>query len=79
MLTGYSNLAFSIGGTVAVPDTGFGIAGGAMLDDHWYVKAGVHDANGDASDPSLQVIANPALDPGQNTLVVGSLRARLVF
>lgn len=57
-LTAFSNLAFSTGGVIAIPDTGLAIAGGGMLGDHFYVKAGLHDANGDASDPSLDVIGD---------------------
>ena len=57
-LTAFSNLAFSVGGEVAIPDTGLGIAGGTMLDDHWYWKAGVHDANGSSTDPNLDVIGD---------------------
>lgn len=51
----FSNLSFSTGAVVAIPDTGLAIAGAAMLSDHWYVKAGVHDANGDATDLNFDV------------------------
>lgn len=54
-LTAFSNLAFSTGGEIALPDTGLGIAGGTMLGEHWYWKGGVHDANGDSTDPNLDV------------------------
>ena len=57
-LTAFSNLAFSTGGEIAIPDTGFGLAGGGMLGDHWYFKAGVHDANGSSSDPNLDVFGD---------------------
>ena len=57
-LTAFSNLAFSIGAEVAIPDTGLGIAGGTMLGENWYWKAGVHDANGSSSDPNLDVIGD---------------------
>jgi len=57
-LTAFSNLAFSTGSTIAIPDTGMALAGGGMLGDHFYVKAGVHDANGDSTDPSLDVFGD---------------------
>jgi porin len=57
-LTAFSNLAFSIGSVIPIPDTGMALAAGGMLGDHFYVKAGVHDANGDANDPSLDVFGD---------------------
>jgi porin len=54
-LTAFSNLAFSVGGEVAIPDTGLGIAAGTMLGEHWYWKGGIHDANGDSTNPSFDV------------------------
>ena len=58
VLTAFSNLSFSTGGTIAIPDTGIGLAGGSMLGDHWYFKAGIHDANGSAADPSFDVFGD---------------------
>lgn len=57
-LTAFSNLAFSTGGEIALPDTGLGIAAGTMLGEHWYWKGGVHDANGSSTAPSLDVIGD---------------------
>ena len=54
-LTGFSNLAFSVGSDFALPDSGLGIAASGMLGDHWYVKGGVHDANGNAASPNLDL------------------------
>jgi porin len=58
VLTGFSNLSFSTGGVIAIPDTGIGLAGGGMLGENWYFKAGIHDANGSASDPSFDVFGD---------------------
>ncbi len=58
VLTAFSNLSFSTGGVIAIPDTGIGLAGGGMLGDHWYFKAGIHDANGSASDPNFDVFGD---------------------
>jgi porin len=51
--TGFSNLAFSTGsGTIPLPnDALLGIAGGAMLNDHVYLIAGIGDANGEPEHP----------------------------
>jgi porin len=57
-LTAFSNLAFSIGGEIALPDTGFGIGAGTMLGDNWYWKGGVHDANGSSFDPNFDVFGD---------------------
>ncbi len=57
-LTHYSNLAFSTGGEIAIPDTGFSVSGAAMIDDHWYVRGGIHDANGDSTNPNLDVFGD---------------------
>jgi porin len=57
-LTAFSNLAFSIGGEVAIPDSGLGFAAGTTLGDHLYWKGGVHDANGSSSDPNLDVLGD---------------------
>ena len=57
-LTTFSNLAFSTGGEIAIPDTGFGVAGGLMINDHWYLKGGVHDANGDSTDLNFDVFGD---------------------
>jgi porin len=57
-LTGFSNLAFSVGADFALPDSGIGAAAAFMLDDHWYVKGGVHDANGNAADVNFDVFGD---------------------
>jgi porin len=57
-LTAFSNLAFSTGGEIAIPDSGFGIAASTMLGENWYWKGGVHDANGSSSDPNLDVFGD---------------------
>ena len=57
-LTAFSNLAFSTGGEIALPDTGFGIGAGTMLGENWYWKGGVQDANGSSSDPNLDVFGD---------------------
>ena len=57
-LTAFSNLAFSTGGEIALPDTGLGVAGGLMLDENFYVKGGVHDANGMATDLNFDVFGD---------------------
>jgi len=57
-LTALSNLAFPIGGEVAIPDTGLALAAGTMLGDNRYSKGGVHDANGSSSDPDFDFIGD---------------------
>lgn len=57
-LTAFSNLAFSTGGEIALPDTGLGIAAGTMLGENWYWKGGIHDANGDSTDPNFDVFGD---------------------
>ncbi|PQJ28366.1 carbohydrate porin [Rubritalea profundi] len=57
-LTHFSNLAFTTGGVVSVPDSGMAIAGAGMLGENFYFKAGIHDANGSASDPTLDVFSD---------------------
>lgn len=57
-LTAFSNLAFSVGADFGLPDSGLGIAAVGMLGDHWYAKGGVHDANGSASDPNVDVFGD---------------------
>ena len=57
-LTHFSNLAFSTGGVTSIPDSGMAIAAASMLNDHFYFKAGVHDANGSASNPNLDVFGD---------------------
>lgn len=84
-LTAFSNLAFSTGGEIALPDTGLGLAAGTMLGEHWYWKGGVHDANGDATDPNLEVIGDWELyknleigwTSGQGKLYVNNLHLGL--
>jgi carbohydrate-selective porin OprB len=46
----FSNLATNLDTTVALPDSSWGIGGGAWLTDSWYVLGGVNDANGLATD-----------------------------
>lgn len=57
-LTHFNNLAFSTGGVTSIPDSGLAIAGAGMLTDQIYFKAGVHDTNGSASDPNLDVFGD---------------------
>jgi len=49
--TSFSNLAFSTGTTIPVPNQGLGAAFGAMLGEHVYVIGGIADTNGDPTDP----------------------------
>ncbi|MGB5611054.1 MAG: carbohydrate porin [Sedimenticolaceae bacterium] len=49
--TDFSNLAFSNDPTIPAPDQGLGAALRWSVDDHYYVLAGLADANGDPSDP----------------------------
>jgi len=49
--TDFSNLAFSTDPTIAAPDQGFGAALRWSIADHYYVLAGLADANGAPSDP----------------------------
>ncbi len=80
-LTAFSNLAFSTGGEITLPDTGLGVAGGTMLGEHWYWKGGVHDANGDSTDPNFDVFGDWELyknleigwTSGQDMLFVNNL------
>jgi len=80
-LTAFSNLAFSTGGEIPLPDTGLGIAAGTMLTDHWYWKGGVHDANGDSTNPNFDVLGDWELfsdleigwTSGQDMLFVNNL------
>ena len=46
----FSNLATNLDTTVALPDSSWGIGGGAWLTDSWYVLGGINDANGLATD-----------------------------
>jgi porin len=57
-LTHFSNLAFTTGGVTSVPDSGVAIAGAGMITDQIYFKAGVHDTNGSAADPNLDVFGD---------------------
>ena len=57
-LTGFSNLAFSVGSDFGLPDSGLGVAAAGMLGDHWYFKGGIHDANGNAGDPNFDVFGD---------------------
>lgn len=47
----FSNLAFSTGTTIPVPNQGLGAAFGAMITDHIYLIGGIADTNGDPTDP----------------------------
>ena len=49
--TDFSNLAFSTDPTIPAPDQGFGAAARWNPAEHYYVLAGLADANGDPSDP----------------------------
>ncbi len=44
--TSFQNLAFSTNPTIAAPDQGLGVAGGAALTDNVYVVGAINDANG---------------------------------
>jgi porin len=57
-LVAFSNLAFSIGGEIALPDSGFGMAAVGMLGEHFYAKGGIHDANGNAAELNLDVFSD---------------------
>ena len=46
----FSNLATNLDTTVALPDSSWGIGGGAWLTDNWYMLGGINDANGLGSD-----------------------------
>lgn len=46
-----SNLTFSTGAHIPVPNQGLGIAVRGLITDHIYVLAGIEDANGDPTDP----------------------------
>jgi porin len=47
----FMNLAFSTDPTIPAPDQGFGAAARWRLAEHYYVLAGLADANGDPGDP----------------------------
>jgi porin len=49
--TDFVNLAFSTNPTIPAPDQGFGAALRSRLGEHYYVLAGIANANGDPSDP----------------------------
>jgi porin len=49
--TQFSNLSFSTGPTIPVPNQGLGAAFGAMLTDNIYIIGGIADANGDPTNP----------------------------
>lgn len=46
-----SNLTFSTGAHIPVPNQGLGLAVRGLITDHIYVLAGIEDANGDPTDP----------------------------
>ena len=46
----FSNLVVQLDGSIALPDSSWGIGGGHWLNDQWYVLGGVNDANGNATD-----------------------------
>lgn len=47
----FYNLSYSSGTSIIVPDQGLGLAVRGLFANHWYVLAGVQDANGDPTDP----------------------------
>lgn len=53
--TSFQNLAFNTNPTINVPNPGPGIAGGVKLNENFYVVGAVADANGDPSEPNLDV------------------------
>ena len=48
--TSFQNLVILFNGSIALPDWSTGLGGGAWFSDQWYVKAGVNDANGVATE-----------------------------
>jgi len=49
--TDFNNLAFTTNSTIPVPDQGLGAAIRWFINDHYYVLAGLADANGDPAKP----------------------------
>ena len=49
-LTHFQNLTFLTDPTIAAPNQGLGIAGGAMITDNIYITASLSDANGDPTE-----------------------------
>ena len=47
--TAFSNLATLLNPAVAFPDVSWGIGGGSWINDTWYVKGSINDANGTLS------------------------------
>ena len=54
-LTAFQNLSFSTSPTIAAPNQGLGLVGGALLTDNVYVTGSVVDANGDPTSPNFKV------------------------
>lgn len=48
----FSNYAFTTNPTIPAPDQGLGAAARLRLTDHYYILAGLCDANGDPGDPA---------------------------
>lgn len=44
--TAFSNAAILLNPAIAFPDVSWGFGGGSWLDDNWYLKGSVNDANG---------------------------------
>lgn len=59
--TAFQNLAFNTNPTINAPNPGLGIAGGARLGKNFYTVASLADANGDPSDPNLDVFSDGEL------------------
>ncbi|SNS59775.1 carbohydrate porin [Tropicimonas sediminicola] len=53
--TAFQNLAFNTNPTINAPNPGLGIAAGAKLGEHVYVVGAVADANGDPTEPTVDV------------------------
>ena len=49
-LTHFQNLTFLTNPSIAAPNQGLGIAGGAMISDNFYITASLSDANGDPTE-----------------------------
>jgi len=54
-LTAFSNLAFSTNPAIPAPNQGLGAAAGLFITDNVYAIAGFVDANGDPTDPDMEL------------------------
>lgn len=54
-ITAFSNLSFQTDASIAAPNQGLGAAFGVYLTEHWYLISGIADANGDPTNPDLNV------------------------